>query len=301
MTLGYLLLLLGLVAFGSLGIFHKVADHPSCRPKIIALILLFWGGVLTTIYTAAFNSSGLVFPPRVLLIGFCGGAFASLALFLFQAGLRYGKISTSWLLINLATSIPILLSIVVFKEQLNAAKVVGILLVLCAVFMMWWDKRVDTQAAQAAESGAATGHSAASSAKWLGLMLLAFLMQGLAGSSQKVLVEAKAGEYVWQFYIVLYWTGFLIMLLLSLFREGRPNTREFVTALVMAVCSVVGNVSITTAMNTVKGVVAYPVANGGSLTLVVLAGVLFFREKVHPVGIVGIVCGITAVLVLVLS
>ena len=69
----------------------------------------------------------------------------------------------------------------------------------------------------------------------------------------------------------------------------------------MAVVSVTGNVSITTALNTVKGVVAYPVSNGGSLTLVVLAGVLFFREKVHPVGLGGIVCGISAILVLVLS
>ncbi|HWQ90116.1 MAG TPA: EamA family transporter [Clostridia bacterium] len=297
MTAGYLLLLLGLVAFGSLGIFHKVADHPSCRPKIIALILLFWGGVLTTAYTAGFNPKGLEFPPRVLLIGFCGGLFSSLALFLFQSGLRYGKISTSWLLINLATSIPILLSLVLFGEKLNLAKGFGIFLVLCALLMMWWDKRTDTLAAEASQ----TGHNAASSAKWLVLMLLAFLAQGLAGSSQKVLVEAKAGDHVWQFYIVLYWTGFLVMLALSLFREARPNAREFATAFVMAVCSVAGNVSITSALNTVKGVVAYPVANGGSLTLVVLAGVLFFREKIHPVGLAGIVCGITAVLILVLS
>lgn len=162
---------------------------------------------------------------------------------------------------------------------------------------MWWDKRKDSQAAEAGQAD----HAAASSAKWLLFMLLAFLGQGLAGSSQKVLIEAKAGEFVWQFYVVLYWTGFTVMLLLSIKREPRPHLREFITALVMAVCSVVGNVSITSALNTVKGVVAFPVANGGSLTLVVLAGVLFFRERIHPVGVVGIVCGITAVLVLVLN
>src|SRR4051794_38370371 len=101
MTTGYLLLLLGLVAFGMLGIFHKVADHPQCRPKLISLGLLFWGAVLTTIYTILINKGwsdfpkeaiilnkrGLVFPKEVLLIGSLGGVIASLALFVFQTGL----------------------------------------------------------------------------------------------------------------------------------------------------------------------------------------------------------------------
>jgi drug/metabolite transporter (DMT)-like permease len=299
MTLGYLLLILGLVAFGMLGIFHKVADHPQCRPKMTAVILLFWGGVLTTLYTA-FNSKGmgLVFPPRVLLIGSCGGIIAALALFIFQTGLKYGKISTSWLIINLATSIPILLSIFLFNEKINLGKILGILLVLAAVIMLWMDKKIDLQK-EDLEKSQLFGSQAS---KWLPLMMLSFVGQGLAASSQKVLVEAKAGDYVWQFYIILYWSGFIVMTLLTLLRGAWPNRRELATGLVMAVCSVVGNVSITMAMEKkVQGVIAYPVSNGGSLSIVVLAGVLFFREKIHPVGIAGIICGVTAILILVLA
>ncbi|HEU5123651.1 MAG TPA: EamA family transporter [Verrucomicrobiae bacterium] len=296
MNIGYLLLFLGLLGFSLLGIFHKVADHPKCRPKMIALILLFWGGVLTTIYTAAFSEKGMDFPPPVIWIGVAGGALSSLALFAFQAGLKYGKISTSWLLLNLATSVPIVLSIFLFGEKLNWGKGAGLILVLAAVLMMWSDKKLEMQAAGVDKAPAETR----SKSRWLPLMLLAFVLQGLAAASQKTLVEAGAGDHVWQFYVVLYWTGFAVMALLSVMRESLPNRREFATALVMAVCSVLGNISITSAMNSVKGVVAYPVSNGGSLTLVVLAGVLFFREKIHPVGIAGIVCGIGAILVLVM-
>ena len=297
MTLGYLLLLTGLLAFGMLGIFHKIADHPACRPKMIAVILLFWGGVMTTIYTAAANSKGLIFPQKVLLIGIGGGTMASLALFAFQTGLKFGKISTSWLILNLATSIPILLSIFIFGERVSIGKIAGILLVLAAVVMMWMDKRIDLQKA-GVDAG---GNRPLNKSKWLPLMLLAFACQGLAASSQKMLVEAKQGDYVWQFYIVLYWSGFVVMLILSVMREAWPNRREFATAFVMAICSVIGNVSITTALKSVKGVVAFPVSNGGSLSLVVLAGVVFFREKIHPVGQAGIVCGISAILILVLT
>lgn len=297
MNVGYLLLLIGLAAFGMLGIFHKVADHPQCRPKMIAVVLLFWGGVLTTVYTLQFNAKGLVFPKEVLSIGALGGVIAALALFVFQTGLKFGKISTSWLIINLATSIPILFSVLLFGEKVNIAKGIGVVLVFVAIIMMWRDKKIDMDKA---DSDLAD-EKKSDKAKWLPLMLLAFLGQGLAALSQKLLVEAGAGDYVWQFYIVLYWSGFLMMVFLSLMREAWPNRREFLTALVMAVCSVIGNVSITTAMTKVKGVIAYPVSNGGSLTLVVLAGVLFFREKIHRVGIAGIVCGITAILILVLA
>ncbi|HEX3717240.1 MAG TPA: EamA family transporter [Verrucomicrobiae bacterium] len=297
MNSGYLLLFAGLIAFGMLGIFHKVADHPQCRPKMIAVILFFWGGILTAVYTAIANPRGLVFPRTVLLIGSFGGVVAALALFLFQTGLKYGKISTSWLIINLATCVPILLSIFLFGEKLNLGKITGMALALTAVIMLWWDKRTDLVKAGID----ADGNRRLDAAKWLPLMMLAFLGQGLATSSQKALVEAKQGDYVWQFYIVLYSCGFLVMLIPSIRREAWPNRREIATGLIMALCSVIGNVSITMALKNVRGVVAYPISNGGSLTLVVLAGVLFFKERLHPVGIAGVICGISAILVLVLA
>jgi drug/metabolite transporter (DMT)-like permease len=293
MLIGYVFLITAIVAFGTLGIFHKVADHPECRPKMTALLLHFWGGVLAVAYTLATDSHGLEFPKAVLVIGGCTGLIASLTLFIFQTGLKYGKISTSWLIINLTTAVPVLISIFVFGEKLNASKGVGVLLVFVAIVMLWFDKKADLQ--KSALENPSSGKTDKS--KWLPLMMLTFLGQGLASSSQKVLVEANVANYVWQFLIIFYWSGFLVILSLSVMREAWPNRREIVTALVMAVCSVIGNASMTMALKTVKGSIAYPASNG-SLLLVVLGGVLLFREKIHPVGIAGIACGISAILIL---
>ena len=249
-------------------------------------------------YTVLFDPQGLRFPREAWTIGALGGAFAGLALLLFQTGLRYGKISTSWLIINLSMSVPISLSVFLFGERPNLTKGLGVLLVFAAIVMMWWDKKIDLErsGADVAEGGVAN------KSRWLPLMLLAFFCNGLGASSQKLLVEAGAGGYTWQFYIVLYWSGFLLMSLLSIRHEGWPNQRELVTGLGMAVSSVAGNVSLTLALaHKIPGSIAFPVGNGGSLTLVVLAGVLFFREKVHRVGVAGIVCGISAILVLLLA
>ena len=293
MLIGYVFLITAIIAFGTLGIFHKVADHPHCRPKMTALLLHFWGGILAITYTISVNSHGLHFPKSVVLIGASAGLIASLTLFVFQTGLKYGKISTSWLIINLTTAVPVLISIFIFNEKLSPAKGLGVLMVFVAIVMLWLDKRADLQKYAAAEGGAARTQKS----KWLPLMLITFLGQGLASPSQKVLVEANVANYVWQFLIVLYWAGFFVILALSVFREPWPNKRELLTAFVMAICSVVGNVAMTTALKTVKGSIAYPASNG-SLLMVIIGGVLIFREKIHPVGLAGIACGICAILIL---
>jgi drug/metabolite transporter (DMT)-like permease len=299
MTTGHLFLVGSLLGFGLLGIFHKVADHPSCRPRVIALILLFWAGVLTALYTAFNDPHGLHFPPKVIAIGALGGLCSSMALFTFQTGLKHGKISTSWLIINLSMSLPIVISIFVFSEKLNVSKLVGILLVLTAIVLMWKDKKADLD-----KAGPATPQATAPGRhrKWLVFMMLAFVFNGLAASSQKVLVEAGAGDYTWQFYNVLYTAGFLLMAVFTLAGRHLPNLRELATGFIMALCSIAGNVLLTLALaHNVPGSVAFPVGNGGSLTLVVLAGVLFFKEHVSSAGFVGIACGLTAILVLIMS
>ena len=349
MTIGYLFLFSSLIGFGLLGIFHKVADHPNCRPRMVTMLLLFWGAVLTAIYTRFFETKGLTFPPKVLAIGAAGGLLASLALFSFQASLRFGKISTSWLILNLCTFVPVVLSILIYREQVTMGKAIGLLLVLLAIFLLWWDKKTDLERAgkeatdkaepepgasprqtdldlelegaggggtmtavvaapRVADSvvvAAAPRQQVKSKSKWLPLIMLAFLANGLAATSQKVLVEVdgRAYEsYAWQFYIALYAAGFAFCALVSLTQQGRPNLREFVTGLVMAVASVAGNVSIVMALGkNVPSTVAYPVANGGSLFLVILAGLLLFKEHVNPVGLAGIAVGIAAILVLVMS
>jgi drug/metabolite transporter (DMT)-like permease len=345
MPIGYVFLFGALVGFGLLGIFHKVADHPSCRPRMVTMLLLLWAAVLTGLYTAFVDAKGLHLPTNVLVIGAAGGMLSSLALFAFQASLRFGKISTSWLVINLCVAVPVILSIVVYRERVTAGKAVGMLLVLVAILLLWWDKKKDlerpgTQGRRQPEpkpapapdpkplshvteleleGGGGVGTMAAvaaeprvlsyaavepikSKSKWLPLIMLAFLANGLAASSQKVLVEVGGGDYAWQFYTVLYAAGFALFAIVSLMNAGRPNRREFATASIMAVASVAGNICIVKALdNQVPGSVAYPVGNGGSLFLVVLAGVLLFKERVHPVGLAGIAVGIAAVLVLIMA
>ena len=165
MHLGHLFLGMALVALGLIGIFHKVADQYRCRPRAISVSIFFWAGLFTTVYLLATGKAALVTetPGMLYLVAVVCGFLAAVAILAFQAGLRYGKgkIATSWVVINLSTALPTILSIVIYKEAVSPGKIVGLILVVVAVLLLWKDKQID----EAAEAGLAADAPASSSPK----------------------------------------------------------------------------------------------------------------------------------------
>jgi drug/metabolite transporter (DMT)-like permease len=71
----------------------------------------------------------------------------------------------------------------------------------------------------------------------------------------------------------------------------------------MAICSISGTVSLAWALGRyhVPGNVAFPISSGGSLFMVVIAGVALFRERLGFYGISGCAIGFLAILLLSVS
>jgi drug/metabolite transporter (DMT)-like permease len=146
--LGHLFLFVSLLSLGFIGIFHKLADHFKCRPKAINVTVFLWAGVLILIYVLITGRGPLVLqaPKKLYLVAGLCGFLASTAILSFQAGLRHGKISTSWVVINLSTALPTVLSILVYKERVTIAKGFALILVIAAILLLWKDKQQDEKA-----------------------------------------------------------------------------------------------------------------------------------------------------------
>jgi multidrug transporter EmrE-like cation transporter len=139
---------------------------------------------------------------------------------------------------------------------------------------------------------------------WLLLMLLAFLFNGSGVFGLRVLAGmGLAGVVTNQYILYFYLGGFVFMALRLLAKKTCPNRTEIGMGAVMALCSISGTASLAYALNTysVPGNVAFPIANGGSLFVVVTAGVLLFRERLGWYGISGCVLGTLAIVLLSVS
>jgi drug/metabolite transporter (DMT)-like permease len=147
---GSILLVLALCSLAGLGVCHKVADFMRCRPDAINVMLFFWAAVVLCGYTFLYKVHAQnipLFPPftvtAVLLAVACGMS-GSIAILTFQTGVRYGRISTSWLVINLSTVLPAVLSLVIYqewKQKINWQLPAGLVLVILSVLFLWKDKQ----------------------------------------------------------------------------------------------------------------------------------------------------------------
>jgi EamA domain-containing membrane protein RarD len=144
MPVGYWFLVIALFSFAAMGIIHKLGDRHACNALHIALFTMTTSCVLSLIYAAVSQPASLSsWNTAVPLIALPFGACAASALWLFQRGLRYGRIATSWLMINLSAAIPTVLSVVVYGEPLSLRKVMVLLLILASVVLLWWDRKQD--------------------------------------------------------------------------------------------------------------------------------------------------------------
>jgi len=140
----YIFMLLALLSFAAMGVFHKLADVFHCDPLHLSLFTMGFAALFAVINVFLFNPGPLIgIPGKVILIAIPFGIFTAAAFWFFQRGLRLGKIATSWLVINLSSAIPTILSIIIYREPVNGRKVLVLLFVLISLIMLWWDRSRD--------------------------------------------------------------------------------------------------------------------------------------------------------------
>ncbi len=134
---------------------------------------------------------------------------------------------------------------------------------------------------------------------WIRLMLIAVVANGIAVFGLKVVIARQLGVFQPQ-YLVCFYGGALLLALAGLFSaRARPQWRELIIGGVMGLGSVLGSQFMGLALqHGVPGHIVFPVTTGGTLFLVGLVGIVFFRERLGAYGIAGMVLGIASILML---
>ena len=150
----YAYLIMAVAALGLLGVAHKVADHRKCRPEAINFaIFLVAAAVMFGVSLVRFGPGGaLAVPPVAWATAITCGLLASFATLQFQHGIRHGKISTSWLVINLSTALPTVMSIFLYKEPVTTRRGLGLVLAMVALFILWLERAREERNAKALET-----------------------------------------------------------------------------------------------------------------------------------------------------
>jgi len=145
---GYIYLLLGLGSFSLLGVFSKIADLKRCRPTALWVMLGFWAAGMSLLAARLFGPPLARTPATVIQIALPFGAVAAVAGVAFQTGIRYGKLATSWLIINFSAAVPTLASILIYRERIHARHALALALMGISVLLLWKDRQEDERQAR---------------------------------------------------------------------------------------------------------------------------------------------------------
>ncbi len=138
---------------------------------------------------------------------------------------------------------------------------------------------------------------------WFRLMIIAFFLNGLSPFGLRILADlGLASQHTRSYLIFWYLSGLCFVLILFLRASGRPTLKETLVGAVLGFFSVCGQTFLGLALaRGLAGNVVYPVTLAGGLLIVVLSGVLVFKERIGKAGIVGITLGILSLALLSLS
>jgi drug/metabolite transporter (DMT)-like permease len=139
---GYPFLALAVVSFGVLGVLHKVADHRHCKPSVVTGFLFLCAAIAMSVICISERGmrASTQMPLWIAATALAFGIAAALSILNFQYGVRFGKISTSWLIMNLSTAVPVILSILIYREQIKWKRAVGLTLAVVALLLLWIDR-----------------------------------------------------------------------------------------------------------------------------------------------------------------
>ena len=208
----------------------------------------------------------------MLGMGAFNGVFYMFGLVLNQYNIpRNGVVLTSVFSKMGGLLIPLVVSILVFREDPTMLQIVGFLISAVAIVMIC-QRGEKTSAAKLSVGGLA----------------VLFLSDGCAGIMAKVFQEMGNPLMGDHFLFVTFGVALILCVIVILVKGERLGKSELFFGLLIGIPNFMQAKFQLMAMETIPAVIVYPMKSVGTIVVITLAGVLMFREKLSKVQMVAL-------------
>ena len=209
--------------------------------------------------------AGTLFPKVPELAGTLGmgavnGALYLAAFMLLQLNVKKNGVVLSSVFMKLGLLVPMVVSVCFFGETPAPVQIAGFCIAVAAIVLI----------------NAGGGRSDAGFRAGLILLLLA----GGAGDAMSKVFEESAGAALSsQFLFYTFAAALLLCTGLTILKRERPGMREAAFGLLVGVPNYFSSRFLLLSLSDVPAVIAFPTFSVGTILIVTLAGVCFFRER----------------------
>ena len=195
-----------------------------------------------------------------VILGFVGGIFFLGGFVLFQRNTERNGIVLSSIFMKLGLLVPMVLSVVFFRELPTWTQIVGFCIAIFAIFLI---------------NG--NGEKSKDRLSW---QLLAMLVM-CGGSDAMSKIFKVMGPEALSNQFLFYTFAFALMLCIALVihKKERPGIRELLFGTAIGIPNFFSSKFLLASLSHLPAVVAYPTFSVGTILTVTLTGVLLFKEK----------------------
>lgn len=226
------------------------------------------------------------------------GASAGVCLFLtttaFFQVMRYGRLAIQWTVLNMAVAIPTGVSIVVWNEQPTVLLGAGMVLTVIALVLMGIDRGQNLHQ-DTAESSFNPALGRRANLKWLGLVAFAFMTTGLVQVCNKALIQYGAADAKFAYTGICFGVAGVLATVYMLSHGVRPRWVDAALGSGMGLGVTLATIFMLYALEVLPGIVVFPARIVFVIVFTTGLSVLFWHERVHWQGALGLVMAAVAI------
>ena len=301
--MGYLFLFVSICSGAIKGFLGKKVSNKTNGIKsavltnFIRMLFCIPVGLLFVLIDGGVTS--LLVNKKILLIAALAGASTSIFIVSWLIAVQKSAFTAVDTFVSMGLLVPILLSLAFYHEHISCSQIIGLVLLFVAVILMTlYNNQIKTKLGLLS----------------LLLLLVVGLSNGITDFSQKIFKYNNTDgtpASVFNFYIYVFSAVILLSVFLCL-REKKPDVtalsndektkdwdrRKVLYIFIMAIFLFCNTYFKTLAANRLPAVQVYPLAQGAALVLTLLMSAIFFKEKIKPLCIVGLIVLFTGLLLI---
>ena len=255
-------LILAILSSASVGVIMRLSER-KVKANISMLAVNY---IICFLCAGAFSGLGNMLPVGeeglrwTLGISVFNGFFYLAGFVYLQSCIKKNGVVLSTTFIKLGLLVPMVISIVLFKEAPTVLQITGFIITILSIILMNYEK--DEAAGKFSFS-----------------LILLLLAGGSCDAMSKVFEELGNPVLENQFLFYTFICAFLMAAGLAMFRKEKPGKIDVLYGILIGVPNYFSARFILRALTQISAVIVYPTYSVGTIIVVTLVGMLFFKEK----------------------
>jgi len=255
-------LFLAILCSSSIALIFKFSETNNMNRFLVTTMnyLIAFSTSLAIAFATGVEWSDQVFS---LLLGMVAGVFFFLSFFLYQKSVKDSGASLSGAFGKMGILIPMILSIIIWKEFPNFIQWFGIALALLSIILVNLPRKSERKSFH------------------IDLIFL-FIFGGMAEFFNKIFQKYATGANDKNIFLfAVFFSAFLISLFFTVLnrRKKKIMKRDFLVGALVGVPNLFSSFFLISSLDYVKTAVAFPVYSAGSITLITAGSWIIFRER----------------------